>query len=283
MKKLIAILALVLILVYAALSVLGAGGEYAAEKLLYRAAKNNAKVALNPDVTPPALIASIERDFKLLIKKYPGTKAARTAHIALMEFYVNDKKYDEALNFSAVIDSAYKGDAQILSMATFLRGTAYEKTNRWKKALAEFEALKEKYPGTQLGMQIPIYIGKYYESKGLESEARGAYQDAARFYAQLARENSNKMLGYTASVFLIQAYLNLGDYESAGKTLDDVLHKYASDMSFAQLAPLVEKIYVENLKSSQKALDIYKYALSNTKDLRLQRYIKKRIAALSVN
>ena len=108
----------------------------------------------------------------------------------------------------------------------------------------------------------------------------GDYRDAAAFYAKLEKEYSGKMLGYTASIMLIQAQLSLKDYEGAGSTLDATLHKYASRLAFMQLLPAVENIYVKNLNEPKRAIEIYKYVISQTKDPRLVKFLNKKIKTL---
>ena len=181
MKKIIWVMVLILVVVYAALATLGAGGEYAAEKLLYRAAKMNEKIAANPDVVPPKLIDSIENDIKKLLQKYPDTEAAKAANIKLAEFYIAHKKYDQALAHADKIIKKYEKNPGIVSMAHFLKGIAYEKQDKWPSALKEYHLVRDNYKDTQLGMQMPIYIANYYSQKGREAQAEEAYGEAARF------------------------------------------------------------------------------------------------------
>lgn len=280
MKKLILTGVIILAAIYAILTLLGSGGEYAAEKIFYWTMKNASKISLNPDAAPPAQLAEVENSLKLLLKKYPDTNSARLAHIALAEFYIANKRYKDAMDAAEATSKAYSADMDILSTVQFLRGTICEKEGRWDKALKEFDILKEKYPATQLGMQIPIYIGKYYDTKGMYSEARTAYQDAAKFYIKMGKEYAGKMLGYTSSVLLIQTYLSLKDYESAGSVLDNTLHSYPSRLSFSQLLPQVENIFVKNLNNPKKAIELYKYIISEAKNSRIRKLLTKRIEAL---
>jgi outer membrane protein assembly factor BamD (BamD/ComL family) len=279
MKKLIFTLIAVLVIVFAALSVLGAGGEYSAEKALYYALKANEAIVMNPDVAPPAQIAAIETRLKALIAKYPDTNSVRTANIGLLEFYITHKKYDEAKSLAGNILVKYKDDPIVSSTAQFLKGVISEKQNNWDRALEEFKILNDRYPNTELGMQIPLYIGRYYDSKGLDEKSKDAYRNAVAFYSKMEEEYSGKMLGYTASAFRIQAYLNLKDYEAAGNALDGTIRKYSSTLSFVQLLPLVEKIYIENLKNPQKAAEIYKYVMSKTKNPKILKFLTKKIKA----
>src|SRR3989338_8653176 len=117
MKKTILILAVILVVIYLALSLLGTGGEYPAERLLYRAMKTHSKIADNPDVAPPWLIASVQGDLKKLIAKYPKAFAAKNAYIKLTEFYIFTKEYDEAFRTIDDIMNKYADDQMIMSMA----------------------------------------------------------------------------------------------------------------------------------------------------------------------
>lgn len=283
MKKLLLLMVVILAAVYASLAMLGSGGEYAAEKLFYHTMKNASRISLNPDAAPPAQLASVENDLLRLIAKYPGTRVSKLGHVALVEFYIANKRYDEARKVADTISKTYEKDTDILSTVQFLRGTMYQKEGKWDKALAEFRILNKKYPATQLGMEIPIYIGKYYESTGSYQKADEAYKEAAAFYSKMQEEYSGKVLGYTASLFLIQTYINLEDYGSAGNALDTTLHTYVSRISIVQLMPLVDRIYVQNLNDPAKAIETYKYMITKANNSRLRKFLTKKIEELEKN
>jgi len=281
MKRLSIVLVSILIVVYLALSVFSSGEEYAAEKLFYKAMKTYSKIIANPDVAPPAMIASVEKDLKSLHKKYPKSAIAKTAHILIAEMSIANKKYDEAQATIKNIMDEYKDDLTILSMAQFMKGTIYEKTGRIDKALAEFRILRDKYPYTKLGLQIPLYIGRYYETKNDDGASQVAYKEAAAYYRKLEENNSKKVLGYMASTLLIQTYMNLKDFEAAGSALEATLINYASLASFNQLLPLVEIIYVDKLKSPERAIALYRKSETLIyKGNRIKELIDKRIATL---
>lgn len=280
MKKIIFILVVILGAVCLVLSILGWGGEYTAEKLFYRAMKLNSKIAVNPEVAPPMLLASVESDLQKLLKKYPKSNTAKTANIALAEFYVSNKKYDKALAQINVIMNTYGQDIPTASTAQFLKGLTYEKQNRWNKALAEYMLLRDKYTNTDLGIQVPLYIGRYYAGKGKQDEANKAYNEAALFYEKLEQNNRGKMLGYIASTLLMQAYLNLRDYNGAGKAVEDAFNNYPYQLTVAQFLPYVEPIFIGKLNKPEKALKIYKNLKEKTRDAKLIRLLETRIKKL---
>ncbi len=280
MKKIIWVMVLILVVVYAVLAVLGAGGEYAAERLFYKAAKANSIIAANPDVVPPKLLLDVENNLKKILSKYPKTKVAITANVTLAEFYIHNKRYDDALSTLGFIIKTYDKSPAILSTAHFLKGLAYEKQDQWPRALKEYGILRDGYTNTELGMQAPLYIAKYYANKGKDADAAQAYNDAAAFYINIEKNNQKKMLGYIASTLLIQTYMSLENYEKAGVVIEETLDKYPSQMTLIQLLPQLENIFVKKLNRPEKAISIYKKIKENVKNEKLNEFLNKKIDAL---
>ncbi len=280
MKKTITILIAILIALYAVLAMLGRGGEYAAEKLFYQAMKINSKIAANPDVAPPALLASVENNLQKLLKKYPATNTAKSASMVLAEFYASNKQYDKALHEVDAILDKYAKNMAVASTAQFLKGIIYEKQNQWDRALKEFATLRDKYSNTQLGMQAPLYIAKYYELKGKKAEADQAYNDAAIFYEKAMKDDKGNPRGYIASTLLLQAYLNLERYEEAGSLAEETIKNYLSPMALNQFLPAIDFVYLQKLNKPDKAVEIYKFVKTKARDERLIKLIDKKIKAI---
>lgn len=280
MKKIIAILGLILIVAYVGLSILGSGGEYDAEKLYYRAMKVNRKIAANPDVVPPKLLDYVETELKSLLEKYPKAEIAKSADIILAEVYIFSKRYEDALSKLDSIIETHGNIPVILSTAHFMKGHVYEKQDKWPSALKEYGLVRDDYADTELGIQIPLYIAKYYSDKGREAEAGQAYNDAVLFYEKIEKDNGKKPLGYIASKLSLQTYINSGNYEEAGKKLEEALNKYKNMTALTQLLPQVENIFVKELKRPEKAIEIYENIKESTYDDRLKRYLDKKIDLL---
>ncbi len=279
MKRIVFILIIILLIVYISFSLLSRGldKEYAAEKLFYRAAKAIEKIMINPDVVPPKMAASVERDLQRILDEYPETKIAKVAQMSLAEFYITDKKYNKATSALGAIIDKYSQDAAILSRAHFLKGNVYEKQNQWNKALKEYTILKNKYKDTTFGLQIPLYIGSYYAKKGKDIEADTAYNEAVIFYEKIKSENKGKPLGYMASTLLAQAYMNLKKYEEAGKAIEETINDYPSALTYTQHIPGVELIFVKQLNRPQKAIEIYNSIKEKTNDDKLKEFLQRKI------
>jgi tetratricopeptide (TPR) repeat protein len=280
MKKTIITLIIILIAVYVTLSILGARDEYPAERLFYRALKTNEKILINPDVAPPKMLASVEKDLKVVLTKFPDSRTAKVAHLSLAEFYIINKRYDNSLSVLNDIIVAEGQDVAMLSKAHFLKGSIYEKQGQWNKALEEYAILRDEYTDTSLGVQVPLYIGRYYTGKGEEAEAKAAYGEAISFYENLERNNKGSLLGYTAATLLREAHISIGDYERAGRVIEDTINNYSSDLVFAQQMPYVEVIFVNALKRPEKAVEIYKKVRQKAKDEKLIEILDEKIAQL---
>lgn len=280
MKRIILVLVLILVAVYAILSVLGSNSENAAEKLFYRATKTYRKIAINPEIAPPAMLAAVENDLQQIVEKFPEAKVAKIAQFALAEFYLTNKKYNQALAALDAVISKYKQDIAMTSRAQFFKGLAYERQNLWGQALVEYEILRDKYTDTPLGLQVPLYIGNYYTEKEKYALAEEAYSQATVFYQRLERENKAKVFGYMAANFLLQTQIKRQDYEQAAEVVQNTINNYPSALTFTQQLPNVELIFIQQLKNPERALEIYRTMKEKTTDPALIESLTKKIEAL---
>lgn len=281
MKKIVILLISILVALYALLSFMAShNGEYGAEKLFYKAMKMQSVVAANPEVIPPKLLTDIEGTLKTLLKKYPKTEVAKSAHVTLAEYYTFVKKYNDAASQLDFIITTYPKNQFMLSTAHFLKGRMYEAQKKWPSALNEYQILRDVYTATEVGLQMPLYIAKHYADKGDDAAAKEAYNDAAIFYANLEKKNSGKVIGYFASTLAMQAYMKMENYSKAGAILEEAIMKYMSQRTLMQLLPAVETIYVEKLKSPEKAIALYKKIMTVIPDGQIKQIMQKRIAIL---
>ncbi len=280
MRKIIFTLLTILIILYISLFILGNSAEHKAEKLFYQATKAFEQIAVNPDVIPPHMAASIEKKLQTILEKYPKTNVAKIAHLAAAEFYVLTKKYDKAIEKLDIAINNYSEDSGMVTRALFLKGNIYEKQNRWDMALASYKKLRDKYPDTAAGIKIPLYIAGHYKRAGQQQEADGAFNEAVSFYEKIKNENAKKQLGYIASVLLMQTYLEFEKYEEAGRAVEDTINNYPSPATYMQNLPIVELIFVKKLQNPKKAIEIYKNVAKNSKDVKLKKLLETRINSL---
>lgn len=280
MKRTVLILIVILISVYAGLAMLNARGEYAAERFFYDAVKKEERLLANPDVVSPAMLSAAEKGFHTAIRMSPESTAAKAAHLRLAELYLEMKQFDKALAAAETVLKNYPSDDNVLSKAQFLKGAFYERQDRWPQALQEYTILKERYPYTLFGLQIPLYIAGYYSSKSMGEEANRAYNDAVSFYERAAREKKGSRIGYLASERVINSYLNLKKYEEAGMAAEEIIASYPSTDTFMRNLSTIEHVYVKQLNQPKKAARIYKDVLAKTRDARLEEILRQKIAEL---
>lgn len=279
MKKLSIVLGAVLISVYAVLAFLGRNGDHAPERIYYHAMKLKQKIAANPDVAPPKILGAIEKDLRAIINKYPKSYLRRTAHIMLAEFYLGNKNYEKAILAITEILGGYKGDVYMLSQGQFLKGMYYERKGDWAGAKREYGILRDKFASTQLGLQVPIYIGRHYLVKGMDAETDNAYNSAIRFYKKMDLKYRGSMLGYSAASLLAQCYLDRKQFEEAGNAVSDIIEHYPPLLAVSQQLPAVEMIYVRALKRPERAIEIFKRVRERATDSRMIKFLDQKIAA----
>jgi len=274
------ILIAVLMAVAGMLALATSGADYAAEKLFYQAMKAHREIALNPDVVPPGMLSRVERNLQTILQRYPKSKTAKVAHLVLAEFYFNNKEYEQAIASLDIIIDTYSDDVPTLSKAHFLKGNSYEKQNQWDRALREYITLRDKYTNTPLALQVPLYIGSYYKGKKRYTQANQAYHEATIFYKKIERENSTKPRGYAAASLLLQAYIELGEYEQAGKTVEDIINNYPQLIVLVQQVVNIDSIFIKKLNKHEKAIELYKLIKTKTKNPELKGALDKKIEFL---
>lgn len=276
MKKIIITLVMILVVSGVVLSLIS-DGEYAAERLFYRAMKNNAKILINPDVAPPVMLSNVENDLNKILTKYPKTDIIKTAQLTLAEFYIDTKKYPKALATLDQFISKYKDNPFIASKAQFLKGLVYEKQDNRDSAVKEYDLLTDKYANTPLGVQAPMYIARYYFRKQMQPEAEAAFSRAVSYYRGIEEQNRGKPLGYAASNLLIQAYAGLRQYEEAGRVVEDTINNYPLSLAVRDQLPNIELIYVRVLNKPNKAIEVFSSVKDKVKDARLKAFLGKKI------
>lgn len=280
MKKNIIILIAVLLGLYFILKVFNMNSEFFPEKLYYQALKAEEEIAANPDTASRKLIDRVELKLTRILQLFPNSEVARRADIRLGEFYIRAKRYGSAIAHMDKVIEKLERDRERLAMAYFLKGFACEKEGRWTEALKQYRVVLDNYPNTPTGLQMPLHIWNYYTMNGKEAEAKQAYDDTVRFYKKLESENSDKPLGYMASLFLIRTYGRADDPEASIAAIEEHINKYYTPVTIGKVVPLIETVVVNKFKNPEKAVAIYKSILERSKDPKLNSALEKRIADL---
>lgn len=277
MKKIAFGLIIILIAVFIILEAAGRGSEYYAEKMLNAALQNYTKLMQNPDVVPSYMLQGTIMKLREVINKYPKSATARRAFLSALDLMLFNKKYDEAMSTADEILKLYPDEYPMETKAFLAKAGIFEVRNQWNKSLTELNTIKRKYPYTQVGLQIPIYIAVHYKLKGDMAATKKAYDDAAAYYKTIREKNPKTRLGYMSSSLLTQCYINLARLEDAGKLVENILVEYASPIAYAQQLPLIEYIYVRNLKMNKKAIEILESVKEKVNNPNFKKLIEAKI------
>ncbi|MEI8176555.1 MAG: tetratricopeptide repeat protein [Candidatus Omnitrophota bacterium] len=272
------LLALILVLTGAALALVSDSYNYRAERFLYRTLQHNRSFLAMPETASPALVAGIEKDLQALVRTYPRSGAVRNAQTVLAEFYLFNRRFDEALAQVDTLLRVYSRDRYIASTAQFLKGVAYEKEGKWEKARREYAILQREYPETTSGMNVPVYIAQYYLSKKMTKEAAREYAYGAFFYRRLARQLQGTPRGYRARSLLMQVLACLNKYEEAGRVLEETIELYPGTQTYEQQLPNIETIYEKILKRPDQVLALYKKIYGRMTDRKAKEALQAKIA-----
>ena len=277
MLKTLLVTTVILVIISAALSVLGQSSEYIAEKLMYQASSKYSSIVSNPDVVPPAMIKYVEGNLKKVIEKFPAGRTAKLAHLKLIEVYFANKKYDETLLLTDNMLTKYSDDAVLSSKAQLTRAAVYESKGNWAGAEQELVALQQRYANTPTGLRAPYYIAAYYNRKGNDKELKRVLNEAVIFYRNLKEQHAGSSLGYESSTKLMETYLNLGRYDEAGEAIKDIIEEYPGSATVLKHSAYIDVIFVDKLQDPEGAIEIYEYGIKASENDKIRQYFQQKI------
>ncbi len=281
MKNIILALVVVIALTGAVFWFFGRDDAYRAEKILYRTNKTYDKILLNPDATPPSMVQKTVSDLERVVEEHPETEAARLARMKLVEIYMTSKKYAAALLlFDDIVAAEETKSRERATRALYMKGIAYEKMGNWVMALNVFEKLREEFPDTMIGLQVPLYIANHYRLNQETAKAQEAFGEAEEFYNNTYEANEGTTRGFIALSMLLELYGKFRLYEKAGETIKRIIVAYPMDTAYAHVLPFIDTIYMKRLNEPNRALDMYEIIGEKTGDEKLKRFIHGKISEL---
>ena len=278
MKKVVSLFCLILIAVGVVLTVLGSKSLYIAEERFWKAEALAQKIVANPETTPPYLFEKARQRFEGIINDYPLNAAlVKGASLATAGLLIHEKKYDEARDLLLKIRKKYPTDEMLGSKSQFLLGFAREKAGDWKGALKEYQVLRDQYPQTRLGLEIPLYIARY-ESRQDSDKGATTYEAAAQYYRGLVQSNPlTNPLKFLGMNFLLRGYEEQKKWDKSLDILEEIILTYPKLLR--SYVPRIEA-YSRKIKQPGKAMSIYESFLKAHPDHKDAMILKKRIERL---
>ena len=280
MKKIIIILAGILLGVYALLFVMSIGSEYYAEKIFYRMMKTAQEITQNPDVVPPGLVASAENDLKKIEAKYPKTKTAKAAEVLSIDLYLALKEYDKTLNTLDQLQEKYGDDPAFMGRTQYIRAIVYEAQKKWDKAVEQYKLIEKEYENTPLGMRAPLLIADMYSKSGQPAKAEAAYAVAIAKFHRIMKEQEGKVIALLAAGILVDVYIHFDRNAELADLIEEVVKRYPSGEILARYMPLAEFVMIKKLDDKPRVIKLYEHLRDSVENEKGEELFSKRIEML---
>ena len=286
MKKLLISLSSILVGIFIILSLLDQNGEYNAEKMIWKANQKFFELAKDPNSIPDKTFLQLDKQYELIANRFPNSPLAKKAYISIARMYLVKKDYPTVRNKVQIIFKKYPKDAAIGSEATSLIGRSYELSGDWPNALRIYNDLMEKYPKTEIGLNVPLYIANYYQINKFAANAQQAYDTAIVYYKKTVSNDPNPFIQFKSLGLLANCYFFKKMWREGVTTLGELLVKYPSGefLSFHEIDLLlktINTISVTQLKDYDLPIQIYQNFITQHPNHGLNKLLKKIITALT--
>jgi len=230
-----------------------ANDQYAIEKEYWWLKKQANEIFKNPFSTPPRQVEVAVAKFNNFIRRHPTSPMALDAEFTIARIYQSKEQYAAAREqLNTVLNKHAKSD-QICAETIFLIGNTYEAEDKWPLALEKYKAVIQKYPMTQRGFSIPMYIPAYYKSKFQPEKMVAAYQEAIDHYRNIAHRFTNSPIGYQAYNLVADCYIGMNDWPNAISTYNTMLFKYKGKLPLDTLQMTMAMIYSREMQDTANA------------------------------
>jgi tetratricopeptide (TPR) repeat protein len=227
--------------------------QYSIERQYWKAQKQAEKVFKNPDTSPPRELEEVVSLQNKFIQKYPGNILAIQADFNIVRLYLAKKEYEKARGHAKNLLSKYSKYESVCADAAFLQGYAYELENEWDTALSHYKKIIEIYPRTVKGLEMPIYIARYYKTKYQPEKMIATYKEAANHYNELAQKHPKTPFGYTVNVLGAKCYMAIKDWDSAVEKFNTIIETYKDKIKMDPLLLNTAMLYSKQLKDNASA------------------------------
>ncbi len=270
-----------LIAVAAALMLSGRSASYNGERLFWKAEQVSAPLFAQADQAGSADFVAAISAYQRVIRDTPGTEWAARAHLVIGSLQGMQKHYDEARDAYGLVLQEYGASDELNLIARVAIAKSYELNARWDEAITAYEDLAFHHPWSTIGLEAPVYIPTLYERQGRHDDANNAYNKAAVVYIKLIALAPSVEIETQVKGYLAYCYQQLGRWEEATKTLEEL-----ATMPLGTNRPLVlmtlGSIYQGKLADSDRAKTVYTALVNEFPDHPLGRTAKKRLEDLGI-
>ncbi len=284
MIKLIYKYTFILLAVFLVLYFLGSKDDYLIEKKIWQVQKQYQKLQNTQDAIPEQFYDKIIQSYLKIIKDHPHSDLIRGLYISIGNVYSFKQDHVTARKKYYEIMVMYPEDFELHSKAFYSLGKTYEQEANWPEALKFYKKILNKFPLTEIGLKIPLYIANYHRKRNNFNEAMDAYEVAIHYYIQLGLDHPDSKIEFVSLGYLSESYLLQKRWIEAIEILKMLLFKYANSgylntKNADMIIKTINKISAFHLKDYTIAVKIYKEFIAKNPSHLLSNYLQKMIDA----
>jgi tetratricopeptide (TPR) repeat protein len=270
-------------------SLVGCYGPYRAERQYWLAQREyerfiNKVNAASDSQEAEEIINKEAKEVILKLRKvelnYPLWPMAAQAKLLIANIYILEGLPDRAKKeYEGIIEEYTYYKEQCVS-AMMALASLYKEEGNWLKAEEIYNEVTNEYLETQIGMQAPLLIARYYKSRAMNAEADIAYTDALDIYRDFIQQHSDiESMQYSMAALeqLVNVYGNQGRWVEAIAYLNDIIEDNSDSPLALQALLITGSIYEVQLNDRDKAFVFYKQAVDKFPESPLVQRAKERL------
>ena len=111
-------------------------------------------------------------------------------------------------------------------LVQFTTAQSFELLGRWSRAETEYKYLIEKYRGSQQAMAAYLHVGDHYRDQDRDDEAQKWYQDAEKYFNEIAARGAGTLIEARALTFKADLYRRQDDLKRSAELLVSLFEKF---------------------------------------------------------
>jgi tetratricopeptide (TPR) repeat protein len=271
MKKTLITLFGFLILAHMVLSIINAKSEYQAERAIWKVNREFAKISKDPTSVPEVSFEKVAKDYERFTKQYPKTVLTPIAHLLIGRVYATAGNYAKSREIYEEVAAKYKDKAEISSQAVFEISRTYFLEKKQQDVISTYVRIRDNYPFTEIGFQVPILIAEYYANIGDSEGSQKALNDAVDYYKKLSDKYKNSEVEFNALRSVAICYIAAKKWDKAVETLGQTFIQFSDAKHLGggradRLIKSINSISLARLKDYDLPIGIYeKFIAQNPK------------------
>lgn len=284
MKKTFAIFGSIIIFLFIFLSIVD-NSDYGLEKRLFRVQKQFNQAARDPRAVPDQKFDHIVEQYRKLIEKYPHSKEVPKIYMQMGMTYLLKQDIGKARTTFQEIINKFPENEEICTVALLNIGNTFESEKKEKEAIDIYEGILSKYPLTEVGLNMPLYMANYYLKVDQKEKSNEMIRRAVLFYKKISKENPQTLQEFNALRLLVTAYYAQENWREAVNTLGKILLDYGNKKYLTpQRANLIIKsintVSITKVQDYHLPRDIYQKFMSQYPEHPLSKVLADMLNAL---